>query len=344
MALAEESNRWVGEDKAASSPVSRVEQFLASHTRYVELLLAKTDAARWGVTQARFAEVLKRSAEHRFRGASPSDAELAAYLESLHVEDLVLACACSHGDEPAWEHFITKYREDLYAAARAIVGPSGYTDGGTNEAQARELADSLYAELYGLRSANVGEGNPASSAAVRRPLFDYFHGRSKLSTWLRAVLAQRHVDAIRAAQRTESLDQKDESYIAEILRAHGAPVKNTDPERARYLYLLQTTVVEALAALSARDRLRLASYYVQELTLAQIGRILGEHEATVSRNLERTRGELRKRIERALREKGLKQRQIDLCLQCAADEWPYDLTRALSPEDSGTKMGNKRNS
>ena len=63
--------------------------------------------------------------------------------------------------------------------------------GSAGEARARELADSLYAELYGLNGAGGARG---------RALLDYFHGRSKLATWLRTVLAQRHVDALRAAQ------------------------------------------------------------------------------------------------------------------------------------------------
>ena len=57
---------------------------------------------------------------------------------------------------------------------------------------------SLYAELYG-----VGR-NPSASAlpeAKRRPLFDYYHGRSRLATWLRAILAQRYVDRWRASAR-----------------------------------------------------------------------------------------------------------------------------------------------
>ena len=61
-----------------------------------------------------------------------------------------------------------------------------------------------------------------------------------------------------------------------------------------------------LDALAPRDRLRLAYYYVEELTLAEIGKLLGEHEATVSRKLERTesdfgpnrRGPPREEVER----------------------------------------------
>ena len=303
----------------AESPADRLKKFLSIHARSVESLLVKTEVPRWGLTRERFAEALHRSVEHRFRGTSPTAAEVTAYLESLHVEDLILACACSDGNEQAWDDFVRRYRDDLYTAARAITGCKGQSSTGGGDARAHDLADSLYAELYGL----------GQHASQRRSLFEYFHGRSKLSTWLHAVLAQRHVDFLRTSQRTESLGEREEAYLAETLRAHGAPVL-PDPDRARYLDILQAALLEALAALAPRDRLRLAYYYVHERTLAEIGRILGEHEATASRNLERTRGALRKQVEHALRaEKRLTDAQVQLCFEYAMEEWPFDLSGAL---------------
>ena len=71
----------------------------------------------------------------------------------------------------------------------------------------------------------------------------------------------------------------------------------------------------------ARDRLRLACYYAQELTLAQTGRMLGEHEATSSRQLARTRRAIRKAVERHLRaEAGLADAEIARCFECVAED------------------------
>jgi DNA-directed RNA polymerase specialized sigma24 family protein len=109
-------------------------------------------------------------------------------------------------------------------------------------------------------------------------------------------------------------------------------VSSPDPDRNRYLAILQAALTSALDALQPHDRLRLAYYYVEGLTLAEIGRLVGEHEATVSRKLERTRREIRKRVEGALRqEKKLSAAQLQLCYEYAQEEWPFDLTRALSP-------------
>jgi DNA-directed RNA polymerase specialized sigma24 family protein len=107
-----------------------------------------------------------------------------------------------------------------------------------------------------------------------------------------------------------------------------------DPERDAYLAIMQACVSAALGDLAPRDRLRLAYYYVDDLTLAQIGKLLGEHEATVSRKLERTRGDLKRCVEIALREeKKLTEAQLKLCFEYARQQWPFDLTRALSARD-----------
>jgi RNA polymerase sigma factor (sigma-70 family) len=180
-------------------------------------------------------------------------------------------------------------------------------------------------------------------AGQRKSLFDYFLGRSKLTTWLHAILAQRHVDGIRRARRIEPLEEGEtgERSYGTRQSALANPSGNSfanpsasspDPERNRYLAILQAALTAALDALQPRDRLRLAYYYVEGLTLAEIGRLVGEHEATVSRKLERTRRAIRKRVDGALRqEKKLSAAQLQLCYEYAREEWPFDLTRALSP-------------
>jgi len=279
--------------------------------------------ADWGLTREQFQRALERSAAHRFPQSIPDGRVVAGYLESLHLKDLALACACSAGDSIAWEYFVHHYRPELYRAARVILSRSG-----SNESKSRELADCLYAELYGLRETTDGK---------RRSLFDYFHGRSKLSTWLHAILAQRYVDEIRHTQKTRSLDDPGEDAgkgngDAAILPE--TKVITPDPERDAFLAMMQACLTAALVALAPRDRLRLAYYYVDDLTLAQIGKLLGEHEATVSRKLERTRTDLRQCVEMELREeKKLSEAQLQLCFEYARQQWPFDLTRALSARD-----------
>ena len=62
-----------------------------------------------------------------------------------------------------------------------------------------------------------------------------------------------------------------------------------------------------MAQLDPRDRLRLGCYYAQQLTLAETGRLLKEHEATTSRQLARTRKDIREAVEQDLRTSWIEQ-------------------------------------
>ena len=267
----------------------------------VDRLYRDAHADRWSVPVQRFAESLHASAER----AAPAD--VARYLTGLHLDDLAIACACADGNERAWDHFVSEHRSVLYRAAD-VLDPSG---------GARELADSIYADLYGMRERD----------GKRESLFRYYHGRSSLNTWLRAVLAQRHVDAIRVSRRLEPLPEDDatESLVAP------ATLVDADPDRVRYRALIQRALKVAVSKLSDSDRLRLALYYTQQLTLAETGRIVKEHEATVSRQLAKTRRTLRREVERHLRDVDLlDSAQIERCFEVAAeDPGPMDLSRML---------------
>ena len=215
-----------------------------------------------------FAEALARSTAKAFAGRTPTTSDIERYEKSLHLADLALACACMEGHSEAWDHFMREFRPVLYRAADAI----------DRSGRAREVADALYGELYS------------------KALFRYFHGRSSLATWLRSLVSQRYVDRIRETRRTEPLPE--ESSPAAI---PARPV-GSNPDHARFVTAVQSVLAAALAALAPRDRLRLRCYYAQEMTLAQIGRVTREHEATVSRQLARTRKTLRAEAERRLRD------------------------------------------
>ena len=226
----------------------------------------------------------------------------------MHAADLELARQCAAGDPAAWDRFVLEYRPVLYRAADALNPRGG----------ARETADSLYAELYGIKDAN-GE---------RLSLLRYFQGRSSLATWLRAVLAQRYVDRLRTERRLEPLrDEEGESRATAGRQVRALETTEPDPERPRYVALIRAALAGALGRLRDKDRLRLACYYVQDLTLAETGRLLTEHEATVSRQLARTRRVIRDDVEHELREEaGFTDAQIAECFaSVAADPGPLDL-------------------
>jgi RNA polymerase sigma-70 factor (ECF subfamily) len=278
-----------------------------------ERLFADAGAGRWEVPQAAFAAALERSAAKAFAGREPSAADLDRYFKSLHLSDLALACACALGHDAAWDHFIIEFRPALYRAADAIDPGGG----------AREAADALYAELYGLKNKD----------GARQSLFHYFHGRSSLATWLRSLVTQRYVDQIRAVRRHDPLPE-DTSPAAIAARPAAA-----DPDRGRFASAMRQALGLAIAALEPRDRLRLGCYYAQEMTLAQIGRLNGEHEASVSRHLARIRRVIREDVERRLRaDQGFNDREISECFaSMAADPGAIDLRDWLDPEGSRKK-------
>jgi RNA polymerase sigma-70 factor (ECF subfamily) len=323
---------------AYQSSFASLSDFSTQYARLIDVLHAEAQGARWGLSRERFTESLHRSAEKRFRDGRGNASEVETYLKSLHLEDLALACACSDGIEAAWEFFVAHFRQDLRSASRAILRSSG----SGNDARAEELADSLYAELYGIRSTGSGR---------RKSLFEYFHGRSKLSTWLRAVLAQRHVDLLRTDHGTISLDSRPDGSPDGRPDGTGSPpafelqlatnAAPADPDRAKYLARLDRALLAAFACLAPRERMLLTCYYVDRQTLAEIGRTLGEHESTVSRQLERTRRVLRETVTDFLKrgapaqdgqggDAGMDVSQVELTFEYALEDWPFDLSRALS--------------
>jgi len=315
-----------GMERGGSPSVARLEigQLLLNQ------LFAEARAASWGIDRDAFAATLQLSAKKHFVEDIPALAKLEEYFFSLHLQDLALACGCAQGNSAAWDYFVATYRGYLRSAAGIILHCP------PDSPAAQELADSLFAELYGI-----------SEGAKRRSLFRYFHGRSSLKTWLRAVLAQRHVDTIRATRRFTQLDSADGEIDLTALRPASLPAINPDgagpqrdPHRDELVALFHRTLEVALGLLAPRDKERLRLYYAAEQTLAEIGRKLGEHESSVSRNLDRTRRELRQQVEQALRKgsssldgrtpaAGLSDAQIALCFEYASEDAPIDLDKLL---------------
>jgi RNA polymerase sigma-70 factor (ECF subfamily) len=287
----------------------RVVRELRLDRALVERLHRKARANRWSLPIEAFAVALEASARKAFASASaPAEGpQIERYLDALHLDDLALACACAEGSEPAWEYFIREHRPGLYRAAAAIDASGS----------SRDLADSLYGELFGL---DVRDGE-------RRSHFRYFHGRSSLATWLRAVLSQRHVDRLRTVRRLDPLPE-DESP-----GAIAAPGEDVDPNRERYVSLMRDAVTAAVAALASRDRLRLRCYYAQHLTLAQIGRLLDESEATASRHLGRARRDIRAAVEADLRRQGMSDAEMATCFAIIVSDSAYlDLAELLGSD------------
>jgi RNA polymerase sigma-70 factor (ECF subfamily) len=237
--------------------------------------------------QARFAAILEEVAgKYLPAGASPF--EVRELYSSLRVDDLALARACADGSERAWEIFMLRYREKLYDIAAYITKESS---------AARELADGLYADLYGTVTRDGQRVCKLSS----------YTGRGSLEGWLRTVLAQEQVNRYRRHKRLVSLDEESEDG-AQFAAPEGEPGISVDAR-------LEAATDEALAALSSEDRFVLAAYYLDGRTLAEIARMLSVHESTISRKLDKLAQSLRKQIIAGLVKRGMSRRQAQEALE-----------------------------
>jgi RNA polymerase sigma-70 factor len=333
-------------DSAAQYPVDgeqrewRLPEACAQFTRQ---LFAESPADRWRLPFLSFQAALTRSAAKRFGQSSPTAEKIQEYFASLHMRDLALACACADGSENAWNEFVAEYRNYLRAAAAAILRRP------IADPAAMDLADSLFADLYGMSGGKAGG----------RSLFRYFHGRSSLKTWLRAVLAQRHIDSIRAEKKFDALEDGAEDGGTRRVPELSVVEIPSDPQREMYLQKFREALTLALTSLDARDRERLRLYYAEDRTLAQIGRVVGEHESSVSRNLERVRRGLRETVEGLLRAgkaagnggpamksaagmPGMDDAQIALCIQYAAEDAALDLDKLFESRKTKESSGPDR--
>jgi RNA polymerase sigma-70 factor (ECF subfamily) len=274
------------------SGVQSVVQFPAELESVMLDLYQKSHGEDFGLSSDQFANILKEVVAKYFPQGTLSggthEPELEEFLRSLRVEDLALARACAIGREPAWDVFLLRYRGKLYDIAAYITKESS---------AARELADSLYADLYGTGS---DDGHRVSKLAS-------FTGRGSLEGWLRAVMGQEHINRCRRQRLLVSLEEKSEGGT-QFAAPDPPPAAVVDPQ-------VEAATAGALAGLSAEDRFLLASYYLDDRTLADIARLLGVHESTVSRKLDKIAKSLRKRIVAALVGQGMSHRQAEEAME-----------------------------
>src|SRR6202165_839529 len=167
-------------------------------------LYERSGAAAYDVSAEQFAAILdeilrkylfQNSAQNSAANFSHVSAEQkAAFCTALRLEELALARACAAGNERAWQDFIGRYRQKLHSMALHIT-----RDG----AHAAELADSLFADLYGV---NARDG-------VRRSKLVFYTGRGSLEGWLRTVMAQEFINRYRKQKRTVSLEEQTEEGV-----------------------------------------------------------------------------------------------------------------------------------
>ena len=263
---------------------------VAVNPALLDELWGECSAKAWGLERGEFDRLVILIAMRQSFGLGPGaiagKSEQESFFRGLKLDDLVLATACASGNERAWEHFMAEFGQPLTRAAIAIS---------TNETVGRDLVDAFYAELYGLSTRDGKRKCPLES----------YRGRGSLLGWLRTTLAQRFVDHYRRTYREEALDEQ----------THDA--QTSDESRAaapEVVSRLTEAVQDALRDQPAEERFVLASYYLDGRTLAEIGKLLRVHEATVSRRLKRATDAVRKRLLKNLEKSGMSRRAAEEAL------------------------------
>lgn len=247
------------------------------------------------------------------------------FIDGLHADDLCLIVACEGGDQQAWGDLVAQFGATVRSAARSAS---------SNEDAAEDLAQSIWAELHGLRVRDDGR-SPGKLA--------YYSGRGSLGGWLRAVVGQLAVDQHRKSSRlvqTEFDTDFDrlarESHQGEEL--FSATNAQQDPESAladqRAAGDVEAALAQALGELAPEDRLLVKLYYFDGLRLREAGVVLGVHEATASRRLTRIHADVRVRVEAILmKEHGWTQSETTRSLSEAAMNLGGDLELMLTTEN-----------
>ncbi len=216
------------------------------------------------------------------------------FIEKLQADDLCLIVACEQGNQKAWSDLVERFSTTVRSAARSAS---------SNEEGAEDLAQSIWAELHGLRVRD--DGKPAGKLA-------YYSGRGSLAGWLRAVVAQLAVDQHRKQSRL--VQTEEDADFDRIIQhnpdenawsGHGEVV-NPELEISKKLAgaEMEKALARSIKQLSGEDRLLVKLYYFDGLRLREAGAVLGVHEATASRRLTRVHAELRQQVETILTEKG----------------------------------------
>lgn len=227
----------------------------------------------------------------------PAGADVEHALAALRLDELYIACACQRGDAQALALLEARYFPGVVAALRRLRLDAAVID---------ELQQRLRRRLF------VAEGG-------RRPRIGRYGGRGALASWLR-------VTAVRAALK----QLKRPPLEVTLLDGRRAPpAAEADIElgylKRHYRPLFRAAFAEAVATLDDRERRLLRQYYVEGLTIEQMGVAQKAHRMTVGRWLDAVRQRLLAETRRALmRRVQVSQRECDSILRMVHSQ--LDLT------------------
>jgi len=336
------------------SSATKFPETLTKCAEEVDAIYAQCASAHpnFGVTREDLAVALAAAVEKfadcsGVAGPRQSLRKLRSFINELQHGDVYLALGCARGNEAAWWEFDRCYRSFIERLARHLL---------TTRADADEVIDHIYAELFGTR---VVDG-------VRLSKFRTYTGRGTLKGWLRAVVSNAVIDFYRRRQDEVSLDRLEEigeePRVRHSRHAHAHRAEESmlaTVVRERYRTVTVAALDHALGTLDDHEKLLLLYYHVDGLKLREIARLVQEpmspirrwfqrrgrsgrvHESTVMRWLEKAYEKVAERFRSELGSKhGLSAEEIDICMSIATEDLGHgvNLKSMTSGETSFTKV------
>ncbi len=186
-------------------------------------------------------------------------------LDSLHISDLYLACACCSDQQAGIEAFERHCAGECEKGLARLGLPASEVD---------EIKQSLRDRLF-VASATDGE-------RIRR-----YSGKGPIRAWYRITALRAAIDRMRVNDRLQTVTE-----ITDL--DERAPL--VDPEleflKKKYRQHFKNCFQDALRDLSNEQRNLLRYQLLDGLTLEQIGLLYGVHLSSIARRLQKTRAAL----------------------------------------------------
>lgn len=190
----------------------------------------------------------------------PVDVPLATSLDTLRVEEVLLAWACARGDPSALRKFRDEHYQRLRVAA-ARAGAIGMED---------DVAQSVMTKLL-------------ARGAERPPAIEKYAGRGSLAAWLDVTAMREARNALHkegVARRMPYADEMDSLLDGTVDVSHDPELESL---KRTYRVLFKQAFQRAFAELDARARTLLRHEHLDGLDGTEIAALYGVNKATVSR-------------------------------------------------------------
>jgi len=248
----------------------------------------------------------------RQSGWQELDAATTQFLDSLRWGELFLTTACASGDGAAWQAFHLRYHGVIQKAARHCT---------ENASEAQELSESMMSDLF----------LPVSTASgTKTNKIGQYDGTGSLEGWIKVVVTRMAIDQIRRSQKQISLEELDGELESRAgIQQQIVSTVGVDIPAASKMFV--ASLNHAMNQLGTQDKLILSLYYMEDLSLKEIGRLIKVHESTVSRTLDRLKKQLRKSVERHLRDRfRVHAAEVAQLIEVAHLEVDVDLKKVLT--------------